>query len=233
MADIKLSLINQALTVIGEDAVSSITGNGWISTVAIENYEQFVEEEIETGAWAFASKTGTPTLLTAKAPKPLTHQWQIPADVMTLQAVLHCGRVLDGDLYRLDGRTIRTRHDCNISLQYLWRPPEDIWPARFDRIIIQRLEAAFLRSTERHAAADNRDMDTIGKRLVAKHTESGQRKSRSMGPGSIVERRRGRSPYGDYCCPAPAATTTTPTPTPPSGHGIGSDFAIGVSPIGE
>lgn len=191
MADIKLSLVNQALTVIGEDAVSSVTGKDWISTVALENYEQFVKEEIETGAWAFASKTGTPTFLTAGAPRPLCHKWQIPADVLTIQSVLHCGTVLGGDDYRIDGRIIRSRYDSDITLQYLWRAGEDVWPFRFQRIIIQRLEAAFLRSTERHSAADDRDMDTVAKRTIAKHTESGQRKNRSIGDGSIVERRRG------------------------------------------
>lgn len=192
MADIKLSIVNQALTSAGEEKLTSLTPGSPLAEAAIENYDTIVEEELENGQWKFATVPGyVPTLLTATVDKPLKYQYQLPANLLALTAVKNRSTVLDGEYFEQSGRIFRTAYNANISIDYIFRPDESVWPARFRRIIIQRLEALFLRVTERHSEAAGRDQSTDIKTMVAKHTEARQSRNRPLGDGTIAQARMG------------------------------------------
>lgn len=192
MPDIKLRLVNQALTAAGEDPLDALVPGSPMANAAITNYDDFVDEELENGVWKFATKIAVPTFLTATVDKPLKYQWQRAADDIEVQAVLFRGRALEGEDYDIQGRVIRTRFNANITVKYTYRPNEEVWPRRFCRIIVQRLEALFLRSTERFSEATERDEDTALRSQVARHTESRQRNNTPLNMGSIAEARMGR-----------------------------------------
>jgi hypothetical protein len=191
MADIKLEIINQALTAAGEDPLTDLVPGTVMANAAIANYDDFVAEELENGDWKFATKTKDLTLLTARAAKPLEYQYQLPGDCLTAKAVLYNGQVLDGEFFDFEGSVVRCSYGSNISARYIFRPVDSAWPRRFRRIVAQRLEALFLRVTERHSEASGRDQDTSIKTMIARHTESSQRRNRPLGDGTLVNARRG------------------------------------------
>jgi len=191
MADIKLSIINQAISAAGEEPLTVLAAGSVMANAAIENYDSFVEEELENGTWKFASKTADLSLLTARADEPLQYQWQIPSDCLVVISVLYNGRDLDGEYYQIEGRKVRTQYDADVTIKYVYRPDESEWPKRFQRIVSQRLEALFLRVTERHSEAARRDEDTSIKTMIARHTEARQQRNRPLGDGTLVQARFG------------------------------------------
>lgn len=195
MADDKLSIVNQALTAAGEDPLTTLTPGSVMANAAIEHYEAIVSEEIENGSWKFSTKPiFTPTLLTALAPKPLQYQYGRAADDIEVMSVLYKNVELDGEFYEIEGRTVRCAFNSDIAIKYQYRPPEEIWPQRFRRIISGRLTALFLRVSERHTEADAMDENTEVRAKVAKHTETRQRRNRPLGDGTLAQARMGQRP---------------------------------------
>lgn len=192
MADDKLSIVNQALTAAGEDPLTALSPGGVMANAAVENYEPFVKEELENGTWKFATKDKALSLLTAQATGKLKYEWQLPSDVLSLLSILHCGCILQGENYEIVGTTVRTCYNTDITARYIYRADETLWPQRFRRIIYQRLEALFLRVSERHTQAATRESDTEARKSIARHTESRQRVNRPVGEGSLAEARMGR-----------------------------------------
>lgn len=192
MADDKLSIVNQALTAAGEDPLTALTPGSVMANAAIENYEPFVKEELENGTWKFASKTTDLSLLTAEADGTLKYRWQVPAAALSVQSILYRGVVLDGEFYEIEGQVVRAAYNTEISAKYVYRALEALWPQRFRRIIYQRLEALFLRVSERHTQAATRESDTEVRKAIARHTESRQRVNRPVGEGSLAQARMGR-----------------------------------------
>lgn len=192
MADIKLQIINQALTVAGEDPLdATLTPGSVMANAAIANYDAIVAEELEIGTWKFATKTAAPTLMTAQADCPLKYQWQLPADCIAVQSVKYKRVTMDGEYYDLQGTVLRTVVNSDVLVNYTFRPAESLWPQRFCRVIVGRLEAIFLKTTERHNEAEGVDEATDKKSLIAKHAESRQRPNRPLGSGSVAEARVG------------------------------------------
>lgn len=190
--DIKLSIVNRALSAVGEGSVTSLTPGETLPNAALEHYESIVALEIEQGEWKFGTRTSTPTLLTAEADEPLKYQWQIPSASKGLIDVLYRNVPLKGEHYDIEGSVVRCRYNTAITFQYRIRPDEEIWPERFQNIIVQRLEALFLRVLERVQDAAVRDQDTEFKTKRAKHAEARQRLNRPLADGSIVDARLGR-----------------------------------------
>jgi hypothetical protein len=189
--DIQLSIVNQALTMCGEDAVLALTGNFYLGTVAITNYEPVVKLELETGAYLFAVKTFTPALLTARASDPLPYQYELPAEATKLLTVLYANEPLNGADYAIEGRKVRARYDTNISFRIAWRPDEELWPERFCNIVVMRLKAIFQSALEKHDDAHDTDKRADVKTVIARHSESFQSRNVPQQPGSIIDRRRG------------------------------------------
>jgi hypothetical protein len=192
MADTKLSIVNQALTAAGEDPLTTLTPGTVMANAAIENYDAFVEEELENGGWKFAAKIGNPSLLTATSDLPLKYRWQLPAGVLKVMSVLYKGQDLDGEFYQIEGNVVRTAYNTDITVKHLYWPAESLWPARFKSIVRGRLKALFMGVSERHAEAEATEQRTDMKSKIAKHTEAGQQRNRPLGDGTLVDARMGR-----------------------------------------
>lgn len=192
MADIKLSLVNQALVAAGEDPITDLGGaDGPLAIAAIQQYDDIVNEELVVNEPMFAKKVLAPTLLTAVSDQPLQYRWQIPADKLSILSVLYKGVVLLGDLYEIEGAVIRCYYNTDVTVKYIYRADESVWSFPFRKIIRQRLEALFLRVTERHNEADGRDVATERSSTIARHADARQRSNRPIHDGSIIQARFG------------------------------------------
>lgn len=191
MADIKLSLVNQALTNTGEDPVTSLTGENAFTRAAIENYDDIVNEELEKNEPKFAQKVAAPSLQTATSDEPLQYRWTLPAEALSVISVLYLGIDLQGENFEIEGRTVRCFYNTDVTVKYAYRVDETLWTFKFRRIIIMRLESVFLRVSERHTEAAERDKSTERVSTIARHRDAKQRSNRPIGDGSIIEARMG------------------------------------------
>lgn len=197
-AETQLTIINQARTLVGEEVVTDLTPVDAMMRAALAHYEAIVTEEVENGAWLFALSLIVPDLASTDLTLRLPYEWTIPDDSLGVVSMNFCDTPLDGDTFDIRDQSAFTLFGANITMLYRVRADESVWPERFARIIVYRLASVFMRATERHSEAAAIDSDTARKSMIARHTEARQRKSRTMGEGSIVARRRQSLPRGRF-----------------------------------
>jgi hypothetical protein len=85
MANSKLSLINNALILIGDVPLTSLTSGTRAQVVATSLYDNIIENELSKHRWGFARSIAE---LSKDAVAPLGNEWEtsytLPADVLAL-----------------------------------------------------------------------------------------------------------------------------------------------------
>ncbi len=85
MASSKLSLINNALILIGDRPLTSLTDGTRAQIVATNLYDNVVENELSKHRWGFARKKAE---ISKDVAAPVGNEWQttytLPADMITL-----------------------------------------------------------------------------------------------------------------------------------------------------
>lgn len=159
MAD--LSILNAALTRVGENPITSLSGTGVAEKIANQNYELLVEGELSLYPWKRASKIKQLSRLdpddAGDPPDPWTAAYQLPDDLTEIRTVKVAGLPIDyevhGDVILCDAAS-----SDEVILHYVWRAAEADWPAWFRLGMVMRCEAMFLRGIgERYREAQARD----------------------------------------------------------------------------
>lgn len=156
-----LSLINAALTRIGNSPISALDDGTSAATIADENYEQVVLAELARSRYKLPSKIEQLSLIDedeeGEPPEPWTYGYTLPTDLVKLRTVKVDGSPIP---YEQMGRSIFCDYgsESEIIAHYLWRMPESWFAPEFAEGIIRRMEAIFLRAIgERHKEAAERD----------------------------------------------------------------------------
>lgn len=155
-----LTVINAALTRTGSQAITSLTEGTIGAQIAIENYEDIVRSEIAANPWKIATKVELLNLLAESEgtpPEPWLYAYQMPTDIIDLRTVKVSGEVIE---YALMGQKLLCDYGSGseVLAHYLWRVPENWWPAWFTEGMTRRMEAVFLRGIgERYEEAEARD----------------------------------------------------------------------------
>lgn len=154
-----VSVINAALTRIGEEPITSLSSNSVAATIANQNYEVLVEAHMSVYPWKRASKIAELSRLDDdeyRIPEPWTAAYQLPADLTEIRTVKVGGTPID---YEVHGDKILcdAAEADEVILHHVWRSAEADWPAWFREGIIRELEALFLRGIgERYREAEVR-----------------------------------------------------------------------------
>lgn len=195
MASTNLTVINAALTRIGEAPISSLTDTSVGAQIANENYEQIVEAHLSIYPWKRASKTAQLSRLDpdveGEPPEPWGAAYSLPSDLTEVRAVKVGGAVIP---YEISGDVILTdaaeSHD--VILHYVWRADEADWPPWFREGIIRTLEALFLRGIgERHREAAEREEAARDWWKLAKGRDSQSQTARQPVTSPMLTARRG------------------------------------------
>lgn len=143
-----LKLINAALTRMGENPLTSLTGSGAPTAIANANYEEVVKNELSLHPWKKATKIVQIDRLDpdeeGDPPEPWTAAYQLPVDLVDIRTVKVDGAVID---YEWHGDTLLCDADetDEVILHYVWRVSEDWFPPWLREGVIRRMEAIFLR----------------------------------------------------------------------------------------
>lgn len=180
---IKLSLINAALTHVGEPRVDQLDSGEEQTTAVEENYELIVEDELTAGPeWDFALKTAAPTLIGAYAHSDLyEYQWQLPSDFLDLREVYH--RDVQTTAYDEEESKLLINANTDVLVRGIYRAGESVWHPAFKAGIKHRLEAVAIRAfVENDSLADRRDLKAEQKFARARAQQGHRRRARKSRP---------------------------------------------------
>lgn len=156
-----LSVINAAAGRTGSNPVTSLTEGSVVANIANSNYEKSVEAELSAYPWKRASKIASLNRLDPDAMGNPRSPWQAayqkPDDLVEIRTVTVAGQPIK---YEVHGDKILCNADVNddVVMLYIWRVPENEWPAWFREGMVRRWEAILLRGVgERYSEAQARD----------------------------------------------------------------------------
>ena len=199
MPDLDLSLINAALTRIGNAPITALDDGTSAATIADENYEQVVLSELARSRFKLPSKIQQLSLIDedeqGTPPEPWTFGYTLPTDLVKLRTVKVAGEPIP---YEQMGRIIFCDFDSSseVIAHYLWRPPESWFAPEFAEGIIRRMEAIFLRGIgERHGEAAARDKAADDQFAFARSSDSQAQTPQEPVGSPALRARRGQTDF--------------------------------------
>lgn len=170
MANSKLSLINNALILIGDVPLTSLTSGTRAQVVATSLYDNIVENELSKHRWGFARNIAE---LSKDVAAPVGDEWQtsytLPADMLVLIK-------LDPSIpYQIINNKVYCNYSGTLFCDYIRKPSEADWPAYFAKMIEYALGMDFAPSIRDSAAS----MQTLAQQYLissrmARYTDSQQ-----------------------------------------------------------
>lgn len=180
-----ISILQAACVRIGAEPLTSLDDGSTEATVASHTYGQMVEALLSEYPWRFATKTFTLNQLTATAPEPWSYLYQLPTDLIHVQAVKLSGS--DIRFMRI-GSTIACDYDANgVTLHYTWRVPEEQWPPYFTMLVTLKMSAVFASSVaEKVSLYENFENMAEVQRRQARSSDAQGQSPRRMPSGKLM-----------------------------------------------
>jgi len=170
MANSKLSLINNALILIGDVPLTSLTSGTRAQVVATSLYDNIIESELSKHRWGFARNVAQ---LSKEVAAPVGDEWQtsytLPADMLALIK-------LDPNIpYQIINNKVYCNYSGTLFCDYIRKPSEADWPAYFAKMIEYALAMDFAPSIRDSASS----MQTLANQYLnasrmARYTDSQQ-----------------------------------------------------------
>lgn len=196
MASTKIGIINAALTRVGERPLDTLTEASATAKVVEKNYEGLMAGLLagHRFRWTFQTKLFTgPIAIPSDLLAGWSFAYEIPPDCLRVLGVHTRGKPVD---YSIKSDNVLTNASVDaepVAVDYVWRVPEEYWPADFVEAAVQKLCAVFLRSKERWEEAAATDQAANATMLLASSLDAQTqtpRKPRSR--RGLADVRRGR-----------------------------------------
>ena len=166
----KIDLISNALILIGDTPINSLTGGTRAQQVSSNLYDNIVQNELSKHRWGFAKKKAQLSLTTDT---PVDNEWssiyQLPSDMLFLIKMYPNVR------YQLYGDKVYTDVSSAIYADYIHNVSENNWPVYFAKMIEYALALDF--STSIRDSASSRDQMAaayVNCARMARYTDSQQ-----------------------------------------------------------
>lgn len=144
----KIQLISNALILIGDLPITSLSGNSRGEIVARNLYDNIVQNEMTKFRWGFARKKSQ---LDLTLETPVGNEWssvyQLPADLLFLI------KINPQVKYGLYGDKVYANGTSAIYADYIYNAPESTWPVYFSKMIEYALAMDFAPSIRDSAAS--------------------------------------------------------------------------------
>lgn len=166
----KIDLVSNALILIGDTPINSLTGNSRREQVAANLYDNIVKNELSKHRWGFARKKAQLSLL---VDEPIDNDWrsiyQLPTDMI---ALIKLNPNVD---YQIYGDKVYTNLSQELHCDYIYDAPESEWPIYFSKMIEYALARDFASSIRDSAAsADRMAQEYVNASRMARYTDSMQ-----------------------------------------------------------
>lgn len=166
----QIDLISNALILIGDIPINSLTGNSRAQTVGANLYDNIVQNELTKHRWGFARRKAQLSLL---VDEPLDDDWrsiyQLPTDLLTLI------KLNPNTGYQIYGDKVYTNLTETLHCDYIRNVAESEWPVYFSKMIEYALARDFASSIRDSAAsADRMAAEYLNASRMARFTDSQQ-----------------------------------------------------------
>lgn len=141
MALTAIALCSRALLKIGATGIASFDEGTAEAEVAANLYPSLRDALLSAHPWNFAVAQSRLARLAAAPVADFAHAFQLPPDFLRALSAGGEGRGR-GLRYRIHERRLHADRDT-VTLTYVFRPPEESFPAFFDQALILRLAAEF------------------------------------------------------------------------------------------
>ena len=164
----KIKLISNALILIGDMPVTSLSGNSRAETVANNLYDNIVQNEISKYRWGFATRRAQ-LALTAEVPigNEFQNSFQLPPDLLVLTKIDSSAN------YKMYGNKIHMNSTGPVYAEYVANVREGDWPVYFAKMIEYALAMDFAPSIRDSAASmDANARQYLNASRMARFTDS-------------------------------------------------------------
>lgn len=151
----KIDLISNALILIGDTPINSLTGSTRREQVAANLYDNIVKSEIAKHRWGFARKKAQLPLTTSKPIDEWNSIYQLPTDLISLI------KIEPHVPYQIYGDKVYANVAGKMTCDYIGDVPESSWPVYFSKMIEYALASDF--------ATSIRDSSSIMQEMNAKY----------------------------------------------------------------
>lgn len=179
----KIQLISNALILLGDAPISSLTDVGAGAIAGANLYESSYQNLLSIHRWRFAVKKAMLSRLTAKPMSDYMYQFQLPTDIIKLVKV-DGGR--DFDIFE---DKIFTNYP-SVIVDYVYRVDENFLPSWFIKTFEFFLAAQFAIPVTGNTTRANEYLTMYTQQLkIAKHIDSAERPSRPIQSNPFLEAR--------------------------------------------
>lgn len=137
----KIDLISNALILIGDNPLNTLVGNSRAQTVAVNLYDNIVQNELSKHRWGFARRKAQLSLTTEV---PLDNDfksiYQLPTDLLTLI------KLNPNTSYQVYGSKVYSNLTQALYCDYVANVSEANWPIYFSKMIEYALAKDFATS---------------------------------------------------------------------------------------
>lgn len=128
----KIGIISNALVLLGEKPLTSLTEDRYGATVGNALFELLYETELQSNSWRFNTKKAALSRLVSVPVNQFTYAYQIPADCLLPRHVYPATR------YEIFGDHLYT-DDTSVDLDYQFKPDVSDLPAYFALLLTYAL----------------------------------------------------------------------------------------------
>lgn len=179
----KINLISNALILIGDLPINSLTGNTRAQQVAANLYDNIAQNELTKYRWGFARKKAQLALTTIiPVDDEYSSVYQLPSDLLSLTTIRPNGN------YQLYGDKVHTNFNGALTADYQFNTPESEWPAYFAKLMEYALAKDFATSI-RDSSSSRQEMSNeyiIASRM-ARFTDAQQHPQTAIAHQPFIE----------------------------------------------
>jgi len=144
----KIDLVSNALVLIGDSPLTSLTGSSRAQEVANKLYDNIVQNELTKFRWGFARKKAQISLTTdVPVDDEYKSIYQLPSDRLFII------KLYPNQNYQLYGDKLYANTSDALYVDYIYNVPETEWPVYFSKMIEYALAKDFATSIRDSAAA--------------------------------------------------------------------------------
>ena len=166
----KIDLVSNALVLIGDSPLTSLTGSSRAQEVANKLYDNIVQNELTKFRWGFARKKAQISLTTdVPVDDEYRSIYQLPTDRLFII------KIYPNQNYQLYGDKLYANTSDALYVDYIYNVPESEWPVYFAKMIEYALARDFAASIrDSDSARQTMSAEYVNQARMARYTDSQQ-----------------------------------------------------------
>lgn len=180
----KIDLVSNALILIGDTPINSLTGGTRREQVASNLYDNIVKFELSKHRWGFARKKAQLSLTTDTPVDEWNSIYQLPTDNLVLI------KIVPRTPYQIYGDKLYANVSGKVTCDYIADVAESEWPEYFSKMIEYALARDFATSIrDSSTVADRMAQEYINASRMARAIDSQQHPQQSIVDAPFIDAR--------------------------------------------